>query len=160
MHESEKWKWVRSVVSDSSWPHGLQPTRILRPWDFPGKSTGVECRCLLHEHVEPSGAIKNCFFVSMSLVDSMVSGFGYLSFTYLKSWGDRCWIKTLHTQGRSWRLCKFLSNCMSLCQGEVLWQECVSGFSTHFIVGTFTFTWHVEVSQLVSGFLSDELFCM
>ena len=47
MHESEKWKWSRSVVSDSSWPHGLQPTRLLRPWDFPGKSTGVGCRCLL-----------------------------------------------------------------------------------------------------------------
>ena len=34
MHESEKWKWSRSVVSDSSWPHGLQPTRFLRPWIF------------------------------------------------------------------------------------------------------------------------------
>jgi len=22
-------------------PHGLQPTRFLCPWDFPGKSTGV-----------------------------------------------------------------------------------------------------------------------
>ena len=40
-HASEKWKWSRSVVSDSSRPHGLQPTRLLRPWDFPGKSTGV-----------------------------------------------------------------------------------------------------------------------
>ena len=47
MHESEKWKWSRSVVSDSQWPHGLQPTRLLRPWDFPGKSTGVGCLCLL-----------------------------------------------------------------------------------------------------------------
>ena len=47
MHESEKWKWSRSVVSNSSWPHGLQPTRLLRPWDFPGKSTGVGCHCLL-----------------------------------------------------------------------------------------------------------------
>ena len=37
MHESEKWKWSRSVVSDSSQPHGLQPTRLLCPWDFPGK---------------------------------------------------------------------------------------------------------------------------
>ena len=41
MHESEKWKWSLSVVSDPSWPHGLQPTRLLRPWDLPGKSTGV-----------------------------------------------------------------------------------------------------------------------
>ena len=46
-----KWKWKRSrsVVSDSSWPHGLQPTRLLRPWDFPGKSTGVGCHCLLRD---------------------------------------------------------------------------------------------------------------
>ena len=26
MHESEKWKWSHSVMSDSSRPHGLQPT--------------------------------------------------------------------------------------------------------------------------------------
>ena len=48
MHESEKWKWSRSVVSNTVWPHGLQPTRLLRPLDFPGKSTGVGCHCLLH----------------------------------------------------------------------------------------------------------------
>ena len=47
MHESEKSKWSRTVVSDSSRLHGLQPTRLLRPWDFPGKSTGVGCHCLL-----------------------------------------------------------------------------------------------------------------
>jgi len=47
MHESEKWKWSHSVVSDSSWPHGLQPTRLLNPWGFPGKCTGVGCYCLL-----------------------------------------------------------------------------------------------------------------
>ena len=32
---------VASVMSDSVRPHGLQPTRPLRPWDFPGRSTGV-----------------------------------------------------------------------------------------------------------------------
>ena len=47
MHESEKWKWSHSVVSDSSRPNGPQPTRLLQPWDFPGKSTGVGCHCLL-----------------------------------------------------------------------------------------------------------------
>ena len=30
-------------MSDSSRPHGLQPTRLFCPWDFPGKSTGVGC---------------------------------------------------------------------------------------------------------------------
>ena len=49
MHESEKWKWSHSVLSDSSRPHGLQPTRLLHPWDFPGKSTGVGCHCLFHQ---------------------------------------------------------------------------------------------------------------
>ena len=47
MHESEKWKWSHSVLSDPQRPHGLQPTRLLRPWDFPGRSTGVGCHCLL-----------------------------------------------------------------------------------------------------------------
>ena len=42
-----RWKWSYSVVSDSQWPYGLQPTRLLCPWDFPGKSTGVRCHCLL-----------------------------------------------------------------------------------------------------------------
>ena len=40
-------KWSRSVVSNSLWPHGPYPTRILCPWDFPGKNTGVGCHFLL-----------------------------------------------------------------------------------------------------------------
>ena len=36
-----------SVVSDSAWPHGLWPTRLLCPWDSPGKNTGVGCHALL-----------------------------------------------------------------------------------------------------------------
>ena len=28
-------------------PHGLQPTRLLRPWDAPGKNIGVGCHFLL-----------------------------------------------------------------------------------------------------------------
>ena len=38
---------VASVVSDSMRPHRRQPTRLPRPWDSPGKSTGVGCHCLL-----------------------------------------------------------------------------------------------------------------
>ena len=32
-----------SVASSSLRPHGLQPTRLLCPWDFPGKNTGIGC---------------------------------------------------------------------------------------------------------------------
>ena len=35
------------VVSNSLWPHGLQPVRLLCPWDFPGKNPGVGCDSLL-----------------------------------------------------------------------------------------------------------------
>ena len=38
---------VASVVSDSLHPYGLQPTRLLCPWDSPGKHTGVGCHALL-----------------------------------------------------------------------------------------------------------------
>ena len=43
------WKVKVKLLSrvDCSWPHGLQPTSLLHPWDFPGKSTGVGCHCLL-----------------------------------------------------------------------------------------------------------------
>ena len=37
---------VTSVVSDSLWPHGLQPARLLCPWDSLGKNTGVGCHAL------------------------------------------------------------------------------------------------------------------
>ena len=36
-----------SVVSDSLPPHEWQPTRLLSPWAFSGKYTGVGCHCLL-----------------------------------------------------------------------------------------------------------------
>ena len=34
-------------MSDSVWPHRRQLTRLPRPWDSPGKNTGVGCHFLL-----------------------------------------------------------------------------------------------------------------
>ena len=39
-------------MSDSLRSHGLQPTRLLCPWDFPGNSTGVDCHFLLQQMFE------------------------------------------------------------------------------------------------------------
>ena len=36
-----------SVMSDSLQSHELYPARLLCPWDFPGKNTGVGCHALL-----------------------------------------------------------------------------------------------------------------
>ena len=96
MHESEKWKWSRSVnvrlfmtpwtaahqappsmrfsrqecwsgvplaspytpsvMSDSLQPCGLQPTRLLPPWDSPGENSGVGCHFLLQEIFPTQGS--------------------------------------------------------------------------------------------------------
>ena len=46
---SNEWKWKVKVKSLSRVrllaTHGLQPIRLLRPWDLPCKSTGVGCHC-------------------------------------------------------------------------------------------------------------------
>ena len=34
-------------MSDSLWPHGLEPIRLLCPWDFPGKNTRLGSHSLL-----------------------------------------------------------------------------------------------------------------
>ena len=51
---------VTSVVSDSLQPYGLQPTKFLSPWDFPGKTTGVSCCALLQGIFQTQGL--NCIF--------------------------------------------------------------------------------------------------
>ena len=50
----------RSVIADSLRPFGLLPSRLLCPWDSPGKSAGVGCHFLqgvfltqtLHPHLQ------------------------------------------------------------------------------------------------------------
>ena len=46
----------RSVVSGFLWPHGLEPTRLLCPWDSPGKNTGVVCHFLLQGILRTQGS--------------------------------------------------------------------------------------------------------
>ena len=48
-----------SVLSESLRPHGLQPTRLLCPWESPGKNTGVGCRALLHGTFPTQGLNKH-----------------------------------------------------------------------------------------------------
>ena len=48
-----------SVVSDSVLPYGPQTTRLLCPWDSPGKNTGVGCHALL-QGVFPTQGLNMC----------------------------------------------------------------------------------------------------
>ena len=64
---SSAWKWSCSVMPNSSQPHGLQPPRLLRPRDFPGKSTGVGWHCFLWQmyelHLKKAGVFYCCIMV-------------------------------------------------------------------------------------------------
>ena len=47
-HSQSRWVGgTHTTVSDSSPPHGLQPTRLLCLWHFLGRNTGVGCHFLL-----------------------------------------------------------------------------------------------------------------
>ena len=50
---------VTSVVSDSVRPYGLQPARLLCPWDSPGKSTGEACHALF-QNIFPTQQSNSC----------------------------------------------------------------------------------------------------
>ena len=53
----------RLVVSNSLQPHGLQPARLLCPWNSPGKNTGVGCHSFLQEIFPTQGSnsdLLNC----------------------------------------------------------------------------------------------------
>ena len=47
-------------MSDSVRPHRWQPTRLPRPWDSPGKNTGVGCHFLLHCRKMKSEVAQSC----------------------------------------------------------------------------------------------------
>ena len=47
-------------MSDAMQPHRQQPTRLHRPWDSPGKNTGVGCRFLLQYRKVKSELAQSC----------------------------------------------------------------------------------------------------
>ena len=61
-----------SEVSQS-YPTLSEPTRVLRPWEFPGKSTGVGCQGLF--------LMSSMYQSGNSLLDYRVSHFIYVSIT-------------------------------------------------------------------------------
>ena len=63
---------VISVVSDSLQPHGLQPTRLLCPWDSPCKDTGEGCHSLLQGIFSAQGVFYYIVYVACMM------GFGIL----------------------------------------------------------------------------------
>ena len=64
---SNAWKWKVKVKSP-------QPSRLLHPWDFPGKSTGVGCHCLLcNSHIGIDKSVYCNLFQSVNARSSILS---------------------------------------------------------------------------------------
>ena len=57
-------------MSDSVRPHRWQPTRLPRPWDSPGKNTGVGCHFLLQ-----------CIFTLIPTSNSLANSVGFYQAT-------------------------------------------------------------------------------
>ena len=66
-------------MSDSVRPNRWQPTRLPRPWDSPGKNTGVGCHFLLQcmKVKSESEVAQSCPILSSSIHVSRVNG-GFL----------------------------------------------------------------------------------
>ena len=58
-------------MSSSLWPHGLQPARLLCPWDSPGKNIGVGCHFLLQGILPTQGSNLHLLSLSHSQVNSL-----------------------------------------------------------------------------------------
>ena len=60
-----------TVMSDSVRPHRWHPTRLPRPWDSPGKNTGVGCHFLLQCVKSESEVAQSCPTLSEPMDDSL-----------------------------------------------------------------------------------------
>ena len=84
-------------MSDSVWPHRRQPTRLPRPWDSPGKNTGVGCHFLLQSGLWTPINLK-----------------------YRLSIQTECFLSALHEQDDVWW---WFSKHMWLFHANPLWRE-------------------------------------
>ena len=111
---------VASVVSNSVRPHRHQPTRLPRPWDSPGKNTGVRCHFLLQcmkvksesEVAQPCPTLSDPMECSPpgssihGIFQARVLEWGAIAFSELKHiWTDINWLNGLPRWFKWKRIC-------------------------------------------------------
>ena len=96
--------WVTSVMSDSVWPHRWQPTRLPRPWDSPGKNTGVGCHFLLQcMKVKSESEVAQSYLTLSDPTDCSLPGSSTMVYSRQEYWsgvplGEDSW-ESLKLQG-------------------------------------------------------------
>ena len=95
----------RSVVSNSVWPQGLWPARLLCPRDSPGKNTGVGCHFLLQGVFRIQGLHTAGRFFTIWATRTVVSvgGAGRTPGQELRSRMPRASAKEKEKESCSWR---------------------------------------------------------
>ena len=84
-------------MSDSVRPHRWQPTRPRRPWDFPGKNTGVGCHFLLQcmKVKSQSEVAQSCPTLSDPM-DCSLPGSSIHGFSRQEYWSGLPWLLSLN----------------------------------------------------------------
>ena len=101
-----------SVMSDSLWPHGLQPTKLLCTWDFSGKNTGVGCNFLLQGIFLTQGS--NLRLLCLLYVDRFSTSWA-ICFRNIGRWQfkwgleERRWHLTSKDLKQKWELATWMS---------------------------------------------------
>ena len=98
-------------MSDSVRPHRWQPTRLPRPWDSPGKNTGVGCHFLLQCMKVKNGSevAQSCLTLSNPLNCSPPGSSVHEIFqARVLEWGAIAFSKRYQIQGINGKLKRFL----------------------------------------------------
>ena len=80
-------------------PHGLQPTRLLCPWEFPGKGTGVGYIAFSGAHSE--------YLINVSQPPKLVSWAGpllYFRCLVLRVQGELAWLTEDNCESETWKV--------------------------------------------------------
>ena len=128
---AEKLRKVKVLVTqfcpDCLRPHEPQPTRLLCPWDSPGKHTGVGCHFLLQGIFPTEGS--NLFLLHwegdslpLGQLGSLPSPGGLVK---MQTWGDppqSFWLLRPGVKPISCISDKFLGRCCSYWLGTMVWE--------------------------------------
>ena len=137
-------------MSDSVQPHRWQPTRLPRPWDSPGKNTGVGCRFLLQwmKVKNESEVTQSCPTLSdpmdCSLAGSSVHGIFRAG---VLEWG------AIAFSGWTFRWLLYLGYCKQCCNEH--WDPCF--FSYYVFLQIYAQQWDCSVMYACVSSHSDSL---
>ena len=145
---SKVFVFSHSVVSDSLPPHGLQPTRLLCPWDSSGKNTRVGSHFLLQRIFPTQGsntALPHCRGVLYQLNHRGSPGKSLLGRK------EGVWMGTGAVSVTEARPCGGLGHLVGAFLPDLLWQvicfTCYAPYLVHLRVPPCPMCMHTALSQ-------------